>query len=452
MSIGTAIVVNAHGKLGRRTVAALAPVAAHVLAVGADGAGDLPPNATPLAGSGEAPATWAALAQHPAARGAGVLVHCPPGDGEVAAETALRSVWQAAKHAQTLLASCGGGIFVAQCAAPRAGAATSHLAATLAGTRLVTTAALLDAMKAGLAQRSNRLVVHEDAEDIGAVLRALCDARTRFMSGAELAVGAPLGARGASDRLDGRTILVTGATSGIGRATAVAIGRLGGHVVVGGRKLHLAEETAELARAAGGSASVVALDVTDAEAWRAALDRILLDRGQLHGLVNNAGEAKNRAIGELEVGDLDWLLGINLTGARIGTEQALAVMTAAGTGAIVNVASVAGIRAGFGGSAYGGSKAALIGMTLDMAARARPRGVRVNAFQPGLIWSDSVADSMGEEAAQAFRRMIEPKTPLGRVGTPEEVAETIAFLLTDAAAGITGQAITASGGLELAFP
>jgi NAD(P)-dependent dehydrogenase (short-subunit alcohol dehydrogenase family) len=453
----TAIVVNAAGPLGRWTIEALAGVVERVLAVApADALLDTLGNVELIEGPGDAEETWDALLRHPLAAGGEVdlLVHCPLGDGDAPAERALRSAWQAAKHGQRVMAARGGGIFVAQARAPGKAKGAADRAATLGGTRLLTNAALLDVMKAGLAPRVNRLVVHDGAAEgsVRGTLLALCDARTRFMSGAEIAVGRSATDRLASDRLDGRTILITGATSGIGRATAIAVGRLGGHVAVGGRKLHLAEETAAMVRAAGGGASIVRLDVTDPEAWSAAIDGVVAERGALHGLVNNAGEARNRPIADLEVGDLDWLLGINFTGARLGTERALAVMAAAGDGAIVNVASVAGIRAGYGGSAYGGSKAALIGMTLAVAERARDAGVRINAFQPGLIWSDSVADSMGKETADAFRQMIEPRTPLGRVGTPEEVAETIAFLLTDAAGGITGQAITASGGLELAFP
>ncbi|WP_242445989.1 SDR family NAD(P)-dependent oxidoreductase [Sphingopyxis lindanitolerans] len=96
----------------------------------------------------------------------------------------------------------------------------------------------------------------------------------------------------------------------------------------------------------------------------------------------------------------------------------------------------------------------MVGLSCGYAKKfaAQGQGVRVNSLSPGLIWSDSVADSLGEEGAEAFRAMILPKTPLGRVGKPEEVASVIAFLLSDAAASVTGQTITVSGGLELGFP
>jgi len=129
-------------------------------------------------------------------------------------------------------------------------------------------------------------------------------------------------------------------------------------------------------------------------------------------------------------------------------------LRSAGGGAIVNVSSVAGIRGGPGGSAYSATKAAVVGYSLSrgLALAADTPRIRVNALQPGLIWSDSVADSMGKAAAEAFRAKIEPRTPLGRVTTPAEVAEPICYLLSEAAAPVTGQAIHVSGGLELHFP
>jgi NAD(P)-dependent dehydrogenase (short-subunit alcohol dehydrogenase family) len=134
--------------------------------------------------------------------------------------------------------------------------------------------------------------------------------------------------------------------------------------------------------------------------------------------------------------------------------EAMAPLLGKGGGVVLNISSVAGIRAGPGGSAYGATKAAMIGLSRGYAAAfaAGGKAVRVNSIQPGLIWSDSVADSLGDEGARQFRAMVEPKTPLGRVGQPEEVGMVIAYLLSDAAAPINGQAISVSGGLELGWP
>lgn len=403
-------------------------------------------------------AGWQYLAGRPeAAAGAiDLMIHCPhPALGEAMAEDALMSAWLGAKHANPFMAARPG-ILLVQCLASEPGAVSPELDAAANAMRISMPAALLDAMKAGLSLRSNRLLFPQGVEQayFQAAVAALTDDRSAFMSGAELALSArrcPLAT--ASARLDGKTILVTGATSGIGRAIAIEIGRLGGWVAVGGRKPQLAEETLAMVRDAGGDGMTVTLDVTDAAAWERAVAAILDARGAVHGLVNNAGEARNRPIAELAAADLSFLTGINYRGCRLGLDHLLAPISASGGGAVVNIASVAGIRAGFGGSAYGGSKAAMIGLSQSYA-RSHPAAqmVRVNAVQPGLIWSDSVADSLGEAGAASFRAMIEPRTPLGRVGNPEEIGRTVAFLLSDAAAAITGQAITLSGGLELNYP
>jgi 3-oxoacyl-[acyl-carrier protein] reductase len=271
------------------------------------------------------------------------------------------------------------------------------------------------------------------------------------MTGAELMLTSSPEQPPASERLDGKTVLVTGATSGIGRATAIEIGRLGGFVAIGGRKLDLAEETLALVRAAGGDGAVVPLDVTDEAAWERARTDIVATYGGLDGLVNNAGESRNRPIAELGLSDLRFLLDVNYRGTLLGMRACLEPI-ASRNGAILNISSVAGIRAVSGGSAYGGSKASVVGLSLGFAAANRDKTIRINAVQPGLIWSDSVADSLGEDGARAFRTMIEPKTPIGRVGVPEDVAKPLAFLLSDAAAPILGQAISVSGGLEFNVP
>ncbi len=380
-----------------------------------------------------------------------LIVHCPhPGLKAAGANDILLSSWLALKHAQRLMAPAGGGILVTQCLA---GEDAPELEAALYGHRLSATAALLDAIKVGLRPRANRLLfdtrVRED--QFKSALEMLVDDRSAFMTGAELALASSTRQPPASARLDGKTILVTGATSGIGRATAIEIGRLGGFAAIGGRKLDLAEETLALVRAAGGDGMVVPLDVTDEAAWARACGHIIAARGRLDGLVNNAGEARNKPIAELAAADLTFLLDINYRGTLLGMRQCLDPIAAQG-GAILNIASVAGIRAAPGGSAYGGSKASVIGLSLGFAAAHRDLGVRINAVQPGLIWSDSVADSLGEEGARNFRAWIEPKTPIGRVGTPDDVAKPLGFLLSDAAAPITGQAISVSGGLEHNLP
>lgn len=433
-----ALVVNGASKLGAAAVSALRGAGRVVQVV--DGASE---------------ADWLKVL---AAHGVGVdtLIVAPPGDGAADdPQPAIATAWLGAKHALPLFRPAGTGTLLTLGFAAPAGGACPGQDAACESIRLLTVAALHDARVSGIVLRSNRLFVAPDADEasVGETILFLTDPRSRFMSGAELLLPTASHVRAAGSGLQGKTVLVTGATSGIGRTTAIEIGRRGGWVAVGGRKLDLAGETLALVRAAGGDGCVVPLDVTDAQAWAAAASHIGAARGELHGLVNNAGEAKNRAIEELLEADLAFLSGINIRGVRLGMD-AMEPLLARGHGAVLNIASVAGVRAGPGGSAYSATKAGMIGLSRGYAASYATSGIpiRVNSVQPGLIWSDSVADSLGAEGARQFRAMIEPRTPLGRVGVPEEVAEAIAFLLSDAAAPISGQAINVSGGLELGWP
>ena len=386
-----------------------------------------------------------------------VIVHCPlDGQGPEGVEAEILSAWLTAKFAIEVAAP--GEPALLTLTREQRGASPIDADAAGNGIRFALRAAMLDASVRGVHLRSNRLAIASDTDEarLAEAIRALTDARASFVAGADLAFDAPLAAAprlaesGAS--LAGRTVLVTGATSGIGRASAIEIGRQGGFVVVGGRKPDLAEETLALVREAGGEGMFVRLDVTDPQAWQTAAETIAATRGALHGLVNNAGEAKNLPIGQLSDEVPRFLVHLNYGGCRLGMDSLLDLLARDG-GSVINVASVAGMRAGYGGSAYGASKAAMIGLSKSYAREvAGPRGVRVNAIQTGLIWSDSVIDSLGVEGAAKFRVMIEGKTPIGRVGTPDEVGRFVAYLLSDAAAGIHGQAIPVSGGLELVHP
>ncbi|MCW1383807.1 SDR family oxidoreductase [Novosphingobium sp. KCTC 2891] len=381
-----------------------------------------------------------------------IIVHCPLGASDAAGvEREILSAWLTAKYANRVCAEGEPTLLTITRENLDVPAIDADAAAN--AIRVATQAAMLDASARKVRLRSNRLAIPAGAEEALVIetVRALCDARASFVAGADLFLGTRSAQR-FTRSLTGKAVLVTGATSGIGRASAIEIGREGGWVAIGGRKPDLAAETLALVREAGGDGCFIPLDVTDAAAWADAARVIAAERGALHGLVNNAGEAKNLPIDELDAGVPQFLVNLNYGGCRMGMDAMLDLL-AAGQGSVVNVASVAGMRAGFGGSAYGASKAAMIGLSKSYArVIAGPRGVRVNAVQPGLIWSDSVADSLGEEGAQRFRLAIEGKTPIGRVGTPDEVGRFIAFLVSDAAGALTGQAIPISGGLELVHP
>ncbi len=254
--------------------------------------------------------------------------------------------------------------------------------------------------------------------------------------------------------LHGKTIIVTGSTSGIGRETAIQLARAGAFVGVAGRNVAGGQGTLEAIAAAGGQAMFVPIDVTDEAAWIRAVGQVM-DRGPgLHGMIANAGEAVLRPIDQLTEADFEFLLKVNYDGCFLGLKHALPAIAASGGGAIVNIASVAGMRAGPGSSAYGTTKAAMLGLTRDAArwASRAGSGVRVNAVCPGLIWSEGVAESQGEEGAKRFRAMIEPKTPLGRVGEVGDIAAFLVYLMSDAAVAANGRTFVLSGGLDLLFP
>lgn len=322
--------------------------------------------------------------------------------------------------------------------------------AALQSARISTDAAIIDGIGMERRFRANRLVLAPgaDRQSVSSAVRFLTDDRSAFMTGTEIGLS---DAVGGDSRLDDKTIFVTGATSGLGRATCVEAARHGAFVAVGGRKPEEAQRTLDMVREAGGDGMCVPLDVTDKAQWQRAITAIVGRRGSIDALVNNAGETRNRRLDQLTLDDLLFLQSINVTGTMLGTAAVEPAMREHG-GAIVNISSVAGIRGGPGGAAYSSTKAAVIGFSQARGRAMAGHGIRVNALQPGLIWSDSVADSLGEQGALDFRARIEPLTPLGRVTTPEECAKPLVWLLSDAARPVSGQAINVSGGLELNIP
>lgn len=451
MKAARALVTNAATQEGRIAVEALLKSCETVFVAGE---GQLPERGCkPASHSCADEAGWQAMMSEVAGDSClDIIVHCPvEGTGMEVAQAQLRENWLAAKFANTALRA-DEGVFLSVLR-DGADAGDFDLAAVCEGMIISTRAAQIDAAKVGKYLRSNRLIVSPDynESEFAEAIRALTGPASSFIAGADLRLGRTGVSSGSSD-LAGRNFIVTGATSGIGRATAIEIARQGGWVGVAGRKPDLGEETLSAVREVGGDGMFLRLDVTDEAAWDRAIAQVVDRRGSLHGLVNNAGEAKNAPIAELSEKTVQFLVDLNYGGCRRGMTAAIEELGKVG-GAVINVSSVAGIRAGPGGSAYGASKAAMIGLSQAFhASEAAPRGARVNVIEPGLIWSDSVADALGEEGAQAFRKMVVANTPLGRVGRPEEVGRFIAYLLSPAASGIGGQSIPVSGGLELLHP
>lgn len=248
-----------------------------------------------------------------------------------------------------------------------------------------------------------------------------------------------------SKDLSGRVALVTGASRGIGRAIAVALGARGAQVVVNyAANEAAANEAASAVAAAGGQAILKRFDVADAAAVDAAVKEIVAELGGLHILVNNAGVAVNALT--LGAKDSEWrrALDVNLNGTFYCTRAALrALLKAKDAGRIVNITSVTAESGSAGQAPYVAAKAAIIGLTKTWAREYSSRGITVNAVSPGYIDTDMTASELPAARREELVRSI----PLGRVGRPEDVAAAVAFLASSAAGYITGEVLRVNGGL-----
>jgi 3-oxoacyl-[acyl-carrier protein] reductase len=245
--------------------------------------------------------------------------------------------------------------------------------------------------------------------------------------------------------LAGKIALVTGGSRGIGRAIAIALGRLGAKVVVNYTANEAAaNEAAAAVGAAGGSAVTKRFDVADAPAVDAAIKEIVAAEGGLHILVNNAGIAINTLV--LGAKDADWKrsIDVNLNGTFHCCRAALRpLLKARETGRIINITSITGEIGSVGQAPYVAAKAGIIGLTKTLAREYASRGITVNAVSPGYIDTDMTANELPE----ARRVELIKSIPLARIGKPEDVATAVAFLAGPAAAYITGQVLRVNGGL-----
>jgi NAD(P)-dependent dehydrogenase (short-subunit alcohol dehydrogenase family) len=247
-----------------------------------------------------------------------------------------------------------------------------------------------------------------------------------------------------------RVALVTGASRGIGAATAAALARDGHDVALVSRSTDGLESTAARCTALGARTVIIPTDVTQESQVRNMVAKAAGDLGRLDVLVNNAGGSGFLApITDTRVEGFDKLLRLNLVHVFWALQEAGRVMVSAGGGAIVNVASVAGLAASPGLAGYGAGKAALISLTQTAAAEWGPAGVRVNAVAPGWIRTD--LNRFAWENPEAERALV-ARTALGRWGDAAEVAEVIAFLASERSSYITGQTIVVDGGITTAAP
>jgi 3-oxoacyl-[acyl-carrier protein] reductase len=241
--------------------------------------------------------------------------------------------------------------------------------------------------------------------------------------------------------LTGKVALVTGASRGIGRAIAVALAARGAHVVAAARGNN-ADATVEAIRAAGGSATAVSADVTDAASVEAMLAAALQHNGRLDILVNNAGIARDQLMLRMKRADWDEVLGTNLTAAFTVVQAALKPMIRQRAGRIVSIGSVVGQMGNAGQANYAASEAGLIGFSKSLAREVASRQITVNVVAPGLIATD-MTQALTDKAQGDWSAQI----PLGRIGTPEDVAAAVCFLASDEASYITGQVLAVNGGM-----
>ncbi|MGI8794313.1 MAG: 3-oxoacyl-[acyl-carrier-protein] reductase [Acidimicrobiales bacterium] len=245
--------------------------------------------------------------------------------------------------------------------------------------------------------------------------------------------------------MSGRVALVTGASGGIGRAIALALGASGHRVVAGyAGNAEAAEQVAKEIDTAGGSAMAVRIDVTDLTSVDAAFEAIEADWSPFEVRVNNAGVTRDGLV--MRMSDDQWgdVLRTNLDGAFHTIRRATPKMMRARFGRIVNVGSVAGLSGNAGQANYSAAKAGLVGLSRSVARELASRGITCNVVAPGPITT-----AMTEALNDDQRAQIDASVPLGRFGTPEEVADTVAFLCSDSAAYITGAVIPVDGGLGL---
>jgi len=242
--------------------------------------------------------------------------------------------------------------------------------------------------------------------------------------------------------LSGRVAFVTGASQGIGRACAVRLAKEGAAVAVAARNQEKLNELVSEITAASGKAAAFALDVGDEEQIKSAVKAAIAQFGKIDILVNNAGITRDQLVMRMKRADWDAVLQTNLTSAYLCIQQVIGSMLKQRWGRIINITSVFGQMGQAGQANYAASKAGLIGLTMAIAREVGSRNITCNAIAPGFIETAMTA-VLGDEFKQNAIKQI----PLGRVGSPEDIAGAVAFLASDDAAYITGHVLSVNGGM-----
>mgnify|MGYP000959340579 FL=1 len=248
------------------------------------------------------------------------------------------------------------------------------------------------------------------------------------------------------NRMNGKIALITGGAAGIGLKAAQMFAEEGATVYaldVSDKALDALKDV-KLADGATGKIVGKKLDVSNAAEVEKVVEEIHSAHGKIDCLVNNAGITADATLPKMTEEAFDRVINVNLKGVFLMSKAVASKMTAAGKGSIVNTSSIVGVQGNFGQTNYSAAKAGVIGMTYTWARELGRKGVRVNAVAPGYTWTEMLAT-----VPEKVIKMLEEKTPMQRLGQPEEIAKTYLFLASDESSYITGQVIGVDGGLKL---
>jgi 3-oxoacyl-[acyl-carrier protein] reductase len=242
--------------------------------------------------------------------------------------------------------------------------------------------------------------------------------------------------------LSDRVALVTGASQGIGRACALKLSQSGATLALAARNQEKLQELVGEIEATGAKAAAFSLDVGDEEQIKSVAKSVVSQFGKIDILVNNAGITRDQLVMRMKRADWDSVLNTNLTSAYLCTQQAISSMLKQRWGRVINITSIFGQMGQAGQANYAASKAGLIGLTMAIAREVGSRSITCNAVAPGFI-ETTMTSGLGDDFKQNAVKMI----PLGRVGSPEDVASAVAFLASEEASYITGHVLNVNGGM-----
>lgn len=245
--------------------------------------------------------------------------------------------------------------------------------------------------------------------------------------------------------LEGKVAIVTGASRGIGRSVAIALAKAGAKVIINyAGNVAAAEEVKTIIEAAGGQGMLMQADVANDEAVASMVKETMESFGRIDILVNNAGITRDNLLMRMKEGDWDAVMNTNLKGVFMCTKAVSRVMMKQKYGKIINMTSVVGLTGNAGQSNYAAAKAGVIGFTKSMAKELASRGITVNAIAPGFINTD-----MTTVLPEQVKEELVTKIPAGHLGSPDDVAAAVVFLVSDGANYITGQTLNVDGGMVM---